>query len=99
MGVNNAVLTQNTTQTGGNVLWNHRLSPRVNANINVGYIRSSYDLTSQSDDNIIATAGLNKQLDANTRGSIMYFYQHRLSSRNNAEYSSNAITATLNMNF
>lgn len=99
MGVNNAVLTQNTTQTGGNVLWNHRLSPRMNANINVGYIRSSYDLTSQADDNIIATAGLNKQLDANTRGSIMYFYQHRLSSRNNAEYSSNAITATLNMNF
>ncbi|MCC6916642.1 TIGR03016 family PEP-CTERM system-associated outer membrane protein [Nitrosomonas sp.] len=95
----NAILTQNTTQTGGNMLWNHRLSPRTNANINFGYIRTSYDVTNQTDDNIIASTGLNKQLGANVNGSIMYFHQRRLSSRSNAEYSSNTITATLSMNF
>jgi len=99
IGIENAALTRDTTQTGGNLLWNHRLSPRTNANINLGYIRTSYDVTSQEDDNIIVTAGLNKRFTSNISGSIMYYHLHRESNRNNGSYDANAITATLNMNF
>jgi len=99
IGLNNAILTRDTTQTGGNILWNHRLSPRSNANINFGYIRSSYDAVNQDDDNIIVSASLNKQFTSNTSGSIMYMHNRRESNRNNGSYSANRITATVNMNF
>lgn len=99
IGLSNAILTRNTTQTGGNVLWNHRLSPRSNANINFGYIRSSYDVTNQADNNIIISASLNKQFTSNTTGSIMYTHNRRESDRNNSNYSANMIMATVNMNF
>lgn len=99
IGAGNAMLTRNTSQTGGNLLWNHRLSPRANANINLGYIRTSYDLTNQKDDNMIVMAGLNKRFTSNTSGSIMYYYQHRLTNRNAVDYSANTVTATLTMNF
>lgn len=99
IGMNNAILTRNTKQVGGNVLWNHRLSPRTNANVNFGYIRTYYDETNQKDDNIIVSTGVNKQFTSNTSGSIMYSHLRRESDRNNGSYSSNIITATLNMNF
>lgn len=99
IGIGNAALTRNTTQAGGNILWNYRLSPRTNANINLGYIRTSYDVTSQEDDNIIVTAGLNKRFTSNISGAIMYYHLHRESNRSNGSYDANAITATLNMNF
>lgn len=99
IGIGNAALTRNTTQIGGNLLWNHRLSPRMNANINLGYIRTSYDVTSQEDDNIIVTAGLNKRFTSNISGSIMYYHLHRESNRSNGSYDANAVTVTLNMNF
>lgn len=99
VGIGNAALTRNTTQTGGNVLWNHRLSPRANANINFGYIRTSYDLTSQKDDSIIMSAGLNKQFTSKINGSVMYHHLRRESDRNNGGYSSNTLTAMVSMNF
>lgn len=99
IGLANAILTRNTTQTGGNVLWNHRLSPRSNVNINFGYIRSSYDVVNQDDDNIIVSASFNKQLTSHASGSIMYTHNRRESNRNNSSYSANMIMATVNMNF
>ncbi|MXS85186.1 TIGR03016 family PEP-CTERM system-associated outer membrane protein [Nitrosomonas sp. HPC101] len=99
IGIENARLTRNTTQTGGNVLWNHRLSPRSNANINFGYIRNRYSVTNREDDLMIISAGLNKQLSSNTTGSIMYSHLRRESDRNNSDYNANVVTATVNMNF
>lgn len=99
IGIGNAVLTRDTTQTGGNILWNYRLSPRTNANINLGYIRISYDAVNLKDNNMIVRAGLNKQFTSHINGSIMYYHLHRESNRSNGSYDANAITATLNMNF
>jgi len=99
IGIGNAALTRNTTQTGGNVLWSHRLSPRANANINFGYIGTSYDLTSQKDDNIIMSAGLSKQFSSKINGSLTYRHLRRESNRNNGSYSSNALIAMMSMNF
>ncbi|QOJ08250.1 TIGR03016 family PEP-CTERM system-associated outer membrane protein [Nitrosomonas sp. H1_AOB3] len=99
IGIGNAVLTRDTTQTGGNILWNYRLSPRTSANINLGYIRTSYDAVNLKDDNMIVRAGLNKQFTSHITGSIMYYHLQRESNRNNSSYDANAVTATLNMNF
>ncbi|ABI59154.1 conserved hypothetical protein [Nitrosomonas eutropha C91] len=99
IGATNAMLTRNTTQTGGNVLWNHRLSPRSNANINFGYIKSRYSVTNQEDDNIIISASLNKQFASNTTGSIRYSHLRRESDRSNGNYNANVVTATVNINF
>lgn len=99
IGIDNAVLTRNTTQTGGNILWNYRLSPRTSANINLGYIRTSYDAVNRKDDNMIVRAGLNKQFTSHINGSIMYYHLQRKSNRNNGSYDANAVTVTLNMNF
>lgn len=99
IGLTNAILTRDTTQTGGNVLWNHRLSPRSNTNINFGYVRTYYDVTNQADNNIIVSASLNKQFTSNTTGSIMYTHHLRESDRNNSNYSANIVTATVNLNF
>lgn len=99
IGIGNAALTRNTTQTGGNLLWNHRLSPRTNANINLGYIRISYDAVDRKDNNIIVRAGLNKQFTSHINGSIMYYHLQRESNRSNGSYDANAVTVTLNMNF
>jgi uncharacterized protein (PEP-CTERM system associated) len=99
IGLANARLTRDTVQTGGNVLWNHRLSPRSNANFNLGYIRRSYGVTNQKDDNIIVSASLNKQFTPNTTGSIMYAHHRRESDRNNSSYAANRVTATVNLNF
>lgn len=99
IGIGNAVLTRNTTQTGGNILWNYRLSPRMSANINLGYIRISYDAVNRKDDNVIVRASLNKQFTSHINGSIMYYHLQRESNRNNGSYDANAVTATLNMDF
>ena len=99
IGIVNAALTRNTTQTGGNILWNHRLSPRTNANVDFGYIRVSYDAVNLKDNNMIVRVGLNKQFTSHINGSIMYYHLQRESNRSNGSYDANAVTATLNMNF
>lgn len=99
VGIENARLTRNTTQTGGNILWNHRLSPRTSANINFGYTKIFFNAGDQENDNIIIMASLNRQFTSNTTGMIMYRHLRRESSLSNSDYSANAVTATLNMNF
>lgn len=102
IGLQNALLTRDTRQTGGNVLWNHRLGPRTNANINFGYTQFEFNATSQKNDNIIATASINRQLSEKLNASLLYRHQRRLTGNANNfsnNFSANAITATLNMNF
>lgn len=103
IGLPNALLTRDTRQTGGNVLWNHRLGPRTNVNVNFGYTQFEFNATGQKNDNIIATLGINKQLSERVNASLLYRHQRRLTENANRnfsnEFSANAITATLNMNF
>ncbi len=102
IGLPNALLTRDTRQTGGNILWNHRLSPRTNANINFGYTQFEFNATGQKNDNIFATAGINRQLSERLNASLLYRHQRRLTgSANNFSnnFSANSITATLNMDF
>jgi len=102
IGLPNALLTRDTRQTGGNVLWNHRLGPRTNVNVNFGYTQFEFNATGQTNDNIIATLGVNKQLSERVSASLLYRHQRRLTGNANNfsnNFSANAITATLNMNF
>lgn len=102
IGLQNALLTRDTRQTGGNVLWNHRLGPRTNVNVNFGYTQFQFNATSQTNDNIIATLGINKQLSEKINASLLYRHLRRLTKNTNNfsnDFSANAITAALNMTF
>ena len=103
IGLQNAFLTRDTRQTGGNVLWNHRLGPRTDVNINLGYTQFEFNATNQTNDNIIATLGVNKQLSEKLNASLLYRHQRRITESTSGSFSNNfsanAITATLNMDF
>ncbi|MDT8363561.1 MAG: TIGR03016 family PEP-CTERM system-associated outer membrane protein [Nitrosomonas sp.] len=103
IGLQNALLTRDTKQVGGNVLWNHRLGPRTNANVNFGYTRFNFNATNRSTDNIIAMLSVNKQFTENMNAGLSYRHQRRITERAISslgnDFSANAITATLNMNF
>jgi uncharacterized protein (PEP-CTERM system associated) len=99
IGAANAFLTRDTTQTGGNVLWNHRLSPLTSANANFGYTRIHFNTTDQEDDMMIVMLSLNKRFAANTNGVLRYRHMRRESSRSNSDFSANTVSAILNMNF
>ena len=99
IGAADAFLTRDTTQTGGNVLWNHRLSPLTSVNANFGYTRIHFDTTDQVDDMIIIMLGLNKRFTANTNGVLRYSHMRRESGRGNSDFSANTVSAILNMNF
>ena len=99
IGIGNAFLTRNTTQTGGNVLLNHRLTALTSANFNFGYTRIRFDMTDQADELYIFMLSLNKRITPNVSGSLLYRHHRRESNRFASDFSANAITATLNMNF
>lgn len=102
IGLPNALLTRDTRQTGGNILWNHRLGPRTNVNFNFGYTQFEFNTVGGTNDNIIATLGINRQLSEKINVSLLYRHIRRLTgnvNNFNNNFSANAITATLNMNF
>lgn len=99
IGIDNAFLTRNTTQTGGNVLLNHRLTALTSANFNFGYSRISFGMTDQDDDLYIFMLSLNKRITPNINGLLRYRHHRRSSNRSNADFSANAITASVRMNF
>lgn len=95
----NAILTSDTEQTGGNISFNHRISPRTSANINYSYIRIDFLRVDRVDNNQMIMFNLNRRFTSNLHGNLSYFYNWRSSDRGNSDFTSNTITASLNMNF
>ncbi|CAE6513035.1 MAG TPA: TIGR03016 family PEP-CTERM system-associated outer membrane protein [Nitrosomonas nitrosa] len=99
IGAANALLMRNTIQTGGNVSWNHRLTARTSANFNFSYMKIDFLTSDRLDDSLLFMFSLNKQITPNVNGMIGYFHNRRDSNQRGADFSSNTITASLNMNF
>ncbi|SDZ01351.1 TIGR03016 family PEP-CTERM system-associated outer membrane protein [Nitrosomonas sp. Nm58] len=99
IGLGNALLTRDTDQTGGNISWNHRLTPQTSANINYSFTRIDFLVSDRIDDNQLIMFSLNKRITPNMNGMISYFHNWRNSNQSNSDFNSNNVTASLNMNF
>jgi uncharacterized protein (PEP-CTERM system associated) len=98
VGSENASLLNKTRQTGANVSLSHRVSQQTTANINASLIRFKFLTNNTRRDTMIFSASLNKQLQENLSGALI-FRHLRFSSDQFSGSNANSITASLNMNF
>lgn len=93
-------LNDDTRSTGVNLLWNWRIAPHTNANLNAGVTRTTSNSgTDRQDDTKTLRASLTQQFGSNLNGMIELRHNERDSSQSTGEYSENAITASVNMRF
>ncbi len=99
LGIENVLLLNNTRQTGGNVSWSYRFSPRTSVNMNASFIRFKFFSVNRIDDNQILMMSLIRQFQPNLTGVFQLRRIQRDSNREGNDFNSNSVIASLNMNF
>ena len=92
-------LNDSTKSTGVNLLWNWRIAPQTSANLNAGFTRTTSETTNRQDDNKTLRISLTQQFQPKLNGMIELRHLERDSNQNTGNYSENALTASVNMNF
>ncbi len=103
IGLGNLFLFDNTKQMGGSIAWNYKISPRTALNTTFSYLRFDFSGSSGTNDNLVFSTSLNRDFDADLRGSLEYRRIDRLSDLQvgggNIGQSANAVTVSLTKNF
>ena len=99
LGAGNLTLNDNTKQTGGNALWNWRLSPRTNLNVSTGYTKSRSISSGITDTNRTIGLGMTRQFRPKLNGAVNLRHNERDTTQSGGNYRENSIFATLHMTF
>lgn len=99
LGSNSLSLNDETRQTGANLLWNWRITPRTSSNMNVGYAKTISLSTDREENTKSIRFGLTRQFQPKLNGSLDFRHIQRDSNLSGSDYRENAITASLNMRF
>ncbi len=99
LGSNSLALNDETRQTGANLLWNWRITPRTSSNMNVGYAKTISLSTDREENTKSIRFGLTRQFQPKLNGSLDFRHIQRDSNLSGSDYRENAITASLNMRF
>lgn len=92
-------LTNNFKQLGINGAWNWKFTSNLGSNITYGVTRSSYSDLNRTDTTSNLQIGLNRQFSSQMTGSVSLRRQNRDSDQNNADFSENALSGSINYNF
>lgn len=99
LGSNSLALNDETRQTGANLLWNWRITPRTSSNMNVGYAKTISLSTDREENTKSIRFGLTRKFQPKLNGSLDFRHIQRDSNLSGSDYRENAITASLNMRF
>ncbi|MFA7317207.1 MAG: TIGR03016 family PEP-CTERM system-associated outer membrane protein [Sulfuricella sp.] len=99
LGTSNLALNDETRQTGANVLWNWRMTPRTSTNMSVGYAKTSSLSTNREENTKSIRFGLTRKIQPKLNGSLDYRHIQRDSNLSTGDYRENAITASMHMSF
>ncbi|PTN11417.1 TIGR03016 family PEP-CTERM system-associated outer membrane protein [Nitrosomonas aestuarii] len=92
-----------TKQTGGNVAWRYRFSPRTNVNLNFSFVRFDFSSVNRTNDNLVFAANVTKNFTSDLIGMLQYQRIDRISNiqfgNQNVDLSANAVTVSLTKNF
>jgi uncharacterized protein (PEP-CTERM system associated) len=85
--------------TGASLAWNWRETARNTWNLGVGYTRNEFLDSNRADDLGYVRMGLTRQFQPRLSGSLNYRRQQNESNISGADYTENAVFATLRMRF
>ena len=88
-----------TKQTGGNVLWTHRLTAQTSSSVNVGYTRSDFTSIAREDNLKYIRLSLHKQFDPRVSGAVTLRRLENESNETVGTYKENAITVAISIRF
>lgn len=92
-------LSTKTVQTGGSLMWTHRLGPRTSTIARVGYVRTDFTALGREDKRKDIRLSVNRQLQPKVTGAVSYVRQQNDSNLSTASYRQNAISVSVSIRF
>mgnify|MGYP001556817038 CR=1 FL=1 len=98
-GTSNLSLEDRTRQSGLNVLWNWRMSPRTSINTSAGYSRINAEPTGRKSKNKTAGLALTRQFQPKLKGTIELRRHEQSTTESTGNFRENALSASISMGF
>lgn len=92
-------LSTKTVQTGGSLMWTHRLGPRTSTIARLGHVRTDFTALGRQDKRTDVRFSVNRQLQPKVAGAVSYVRQQNASNLTTASYRQNAISVSVSIRF
>ncbi len=92
-------LNDDTRSTGMSLLWNWRIAPHTNANVNAGITRTTSSGSDRQEDSKTLRAAVTHRFGPDLNGTVELRRNERDSSQPTGDYTENAISASVNLSF